>query len=82
MAKARKTKTRPTDIPTPVRLDSRICFAIAYFATEAEADRYDAWVRERGCTYNGGFFHGMACGRDKGWDYTDKDGVKFYAVTT
>lgn len=67
--------------PKPVRRDSRICFGIAYFVDEKEADAYAAWVEARGLTYNGGFFHGMACGREKGRDYTDKDGARFYAVT-
>lgn len=62
--------------PEPVRRESRTCFGISWFATEAEADAYAAIVHEQGLTYNGGFFHGMPCGRDKTWD---TDGL--YAVT-
>jgi hypothetical protein len=62
--------------PTPVRHESRICFGIDWYATEAEAMEADRLGREAGNTYNGGFYHGMACGRDKTWD---KDGM--FAVT-
>lgn len=75
-----KRSKKPT-LPTPVKLDSRICFGIAYFATEADAMAYDAHVRDKGYTYNGGFFHGMACGRDTTWDYTDPALGRLYAVT-
>lgn len=62
--------------PTPVKVESRICFGISYFATEAEALAYAALVAEQGRTYNGGFFHGMPCGRDAVFDH---DGL--FAVT-
>jgi hypothetical protein len=68
--------------PTRVKHDSRICFGIDYFATEAEAEAAAAIVRERGDTYNGGYFDGMPCGRDSGFDHVDSDtGKKLYAVT-
>ena len=80
MTMAKKTKAAP--LPTPVKIDSRICFSIMYFATEADADRYAAHVREKGYTYNGGWFDGMACGREDRWDRTDPEtGQKLYAVT-
>ena len=75
--KARKT----VDQPTPVKTESRICFGIAWFKTEAEAMRADAIGRERGYTYNGGWFHGMPCGRDETWDYVDEVHGPLYAVT-
>lgn len=64
----------------PIDEDPRICFSIAYFATEEDANRYAQWVREMGFTYNGGFFHGMACGRSPSWDRVI-DGKKQFAVT-
>jgi hypothetical protein len=67
---------------TPVKVDSRICFAIAYYAREADAETAAKIVVARGETYNGGFFHGMCCGRDAGWDYVDPVHGKLYAVTT
>jgi len=64
-----------------VRLDSRICFAIKWYATEKEADEMGAYSRAIGNTYNGGMFHGMACGRDKSWDMKDENGNMIYAIT-
>lgn len=66
--------------PTPILHSSRIAFAIDYFATEAEADLAGEIVRKRGDSYNGGYFDGMPCGRDSGFDY-ERDGVTYYAVT-
>ena len=80
MVKTKKKKAPP--VPTPVKVDSRIGFAIEYFTTEADAMAYDAMVRERGDTYNGGWFHGMACGREKQWDYVDATLGPLFAVTT
>lgn len=68
-------------LPEPVKRDSRICFSIAYFSTEADADTYAAFVREKGDTYNGGYFHGMPCGRESSRDYTDPELGRLYAVT-
>ena len=69
-----------TDLPSPVERDIRICFAIYYFETEEDAQRYHSYVRKKGFTYNGGWFHGMRCGRESRWDKT-VDGKKLYAVT-
>lgn len=73
---------RSKNIPTPVKFDSRICFSIAYFTSEADADKYAAVVARRGDTYNGGWFHGMPCGRETRWDHNDQALGKLYAVTT
>jgi hypothetical protein len=82
MKKTTKTKKTTVAVPTPVKHDSRICFGINYYASEAEADSAHRAVRERGDTYNGGFFHGLACGRDIGFDHVDAaTGKKLYAVT-
>lgn len=72
----------PTSIslPQPIKRDSRTCFGILFFATEADADLYAAAVKAQGQTYNGGFLHGMACGRDRAFDHT-VDGTTYYAVT-
>ena len=72
--------TKTTTVPKPAKIDSRICFGIAYFTTEKDAMAYAAHVRAKGITYNGGWFDGMSCGRDKSFDHV-KDGVKFFAVT-
>ena len=82
MKRAQKKTIPATAVPTPVKLDSRICFAIAYFTSEADAIAYDAHVRATGQTYNGGWFDGMPCGRDKGWDYVDATLGQLFAVTT
>lgn len=67
----------------PVKSDSRICFGIEWFATEEEAEAFGEEVRKRGDRYNGGWFHGMACGRDYSFDHVDKEtSKKLYAVTT
>lgn len=68
--------------PTPVKREDRICFGIAYFSTEADAEAYALVVRARGEEYNGGFFHGMPCGRDRSRDHVDEALGQLYAVTT
>lgn len=74
-------KEFPADtLPEPVETDVRISFSIAWFATEAEADRYGAYVRATGATYNGGWYHGRPCGREPSRD-VERDGKKLYAVT-
>jgi hypothetical protein len=74
-------KRNRSGLPQPVKTDSRICFSIQYFSTEQDADTFAAYVRDRGITYNGGWFHGMACGRDKTWDHVDPTLGQLYAVT-
>ena len=78
------TFTRPhysgSGMPGFVRHDSRICFGIDYFDSEENAQAAHVAVRASGRTYNGGWFDGMPCGRDTGFDYVN-DGQKFYAVT-
>lgn len=69
-------------LPTPVKLESRICFGIAFYATEADATLAADAVRARGETYNGGFYHGMPCGRDTHFDYVDPEHGPLFAVTT
>lgn len=69
-------------IPAPVRREGRSAFGLSYFTSEADADAYAQHVREQGLTYNGGFFHGMPCGREPGRDSIDQTtGAKLYAVT-
>lgn len=83
MTQKRSAKKKPAaeELPKPAKTESRICFGLAWFKTEAEADAFAAIVRSRGESYNGGFFHGMACGRDKGFDYVDAELGQLYAVT-
>lgn len=52
----------------PVAIDSRICFGIEWYATEKEAEEMGEYYRRNGYTFNGGMFHGMACGRSPSWD--------------
>lgn len=78
-------RTKKATVPEPVKIDSRICFGIYYFTSEADAQAYAK--AHQGNTYNGGFFHGMPCGRDQTWDHVDCSagplkGTKLYAVTT
>jgi hypothetical protein len=80
-APAVSRKGDPT-LPEPVKFDSRICFAISYYASEADANKADAEVRKRGYTYNGGWFDGMPCGRDVKWDYVDEKLGPLFAVTS
>lgn len=69
-------------VPEPVKTDSRSCFGIEFFRSEEEAQKFHEHVRERGDTYNGGFFHGMRCGRDRSFDHDDPVLGHLYAVTT
>jgi hypothetical protein len=69
------------ELPKPIKTDSRICFSIAYFKSEEEAKLYDEYVKMMGKTYNGGWFDGMACGRDKSFDHVDPEHGQLYAVT-
>ena len=64
-----------------VTSDQRICFGILYYDSEEAAQEAAKETIAQGNRYNGGWFHGMACGRDKSWDHVDKDGRKLYAVT-
>ena len=61
--------------------DGRICLSILFFENEKDAAAIAKAVTKEGAAYNGGWFDGMPCGRETGRDYTDKDGVKWYAVT-
>ncbi len=76
------TTTKPKqEMPAHTHYDSRICFGILYFDTPAKANKAARIVQARGDTYNGGWFHGMACGRATQFDYVDPKLGKLYAVT-
>jgi len=75
MAKPKST------LPTAAKQDSRICFGILYFTSEDDANVYAAHVKAQGFTYNGGWFDGMPCGRDKSFDHVDDTLGQLYAVT-
>lgn len=82
--KAPKTPKAPKApiVPTPVKHDHRICFSIAYFHSERDAQLYAAEVERLGATYNGGWFHGLPCGRETKHDHIDPEtGKQLYAVT-
>jgi hypothetical protein len=70
-----------SQLPTPVKIDSRTCFGIAYFSSEADAARYAARVKLWDRRYNGGYFDGMPCRRDTTYDYTDPTLGRLFAVT-
>jgi hypothetical protein len=61
--------------------DGRISLSVLYFEKKEEADKIAKEVVKQGCTYNGGWFHGKSCGRETAFDYQDKEGTKWYAVT-
>lgn len=68
--------------PKPIKTEGRICFGIAWFDNEEDAATYHKHVRSTGHTYNGGYFHGMPCGRESRFDYFDKElNKQLYAVT-
>lgn len=76
-----KKPAKKTSEPVPVKSEQRICFGIAWYKTEAEANAADAICRERGYTYNGGWLDGKPCGRDSAWDYDDPVHGRLYACT-
>lgn len=61
--------------------DGRICLAVLYFDSLSDAELIAQKVKEKGLSYNGGWFDGMPCGRESARDYIDKDGIKWYAVS-
>jgi hypothetical protein len=75
-------RVKKSTVPVPVKTDSRICLGISYFLSEADAQAYAQEIVRRGHTYNGGFFHGMQCGREESRDYLDDELGQLYAVTT
>lgn len=56
-----------------VRADSRSCFGLEWYDVEAEA------AAPPSGTVNGGFLHGMPCGRAPEFDTTEADGRKLFA---
>lgn len=66
--------------PVPVGRDGRNCFRVEWYASEEDAAAAAKIARDGDETYNGGFFHGMPCGRAKEFDRVF-DGRKQYAVT-
>lgn len=68
--------------PEPVKFDSRTCFGLAWYTTEADAARAGQAERDAGHTVNGGFLHGMPCGRAPEHDHVDPALGQLYAVRT
>ena len=68
-------------LPKEVKFRAGCAFSIRWFATEEDANIIGAAVRASGATYNGGYYHGRPCGRDKGFDYIDPVLGQIYAVT-
>lgn len=77
----KRERERMNELGKTGRRDGRICLSIMWFDNEADADEFGRLSTKEGNTYNGGYFHGMACGREGARDYTDKDGVRWYAAT-
>jgi hypothetical protein len=69
MARAKSTKSTKSTVATPIHVDSRICFAIAFFLKESDAQAFGDYYRAHGHTYIGGYSDGMPTGRDSGWDF-------------
>ena len=61
--------------------ESRGSFGIAWFTDETEARRYADFVEAKDHRYNGGMMHGRQCGRNREFDYSDKELGRLYAVT-
>jgi hypothetical protein len=81
-ARPARPSTWPKDYPGYIRMDQRICFAIAWFDSAEHAQAFHEAVLASGRTYNGGMFHGMACGRDRSWDTrNEQHEVVQFAVT-
>ncbi len=72
--------TKQGRVLVPVDTDNRMAFGVLYFDSEEDANEAAAQVRDAGRTYNGGWFHGMPCGRDRGFDRI-AGGTRLYAVT-
>ena len=64
-----------------IEQEGRICFGLAWYGTETEAEEAAKAVQEAGHTYNGGYFHGMPCGREKQFDYDHPQAGRRYAVS-
>ncbi|ATS92384.1 hypothetical protein DLP05_148 [Stenotrophomonas phage vB_SmaS_DLP_5] len=60
--------------------DVRICFGLAWFASEEEAEEFGRLSAAVGNTINGGWFHGMTCGRSTQFDFV-KEGQKLFAAS-
>jgi hypothetical protein len=60
--------------------DSMIGFSIQYFTHIRDANACGRTVPDTGRTYDG-VPHGILCGRNPNFDYTDDDGVRWFAVT-
>ena len=61
--------------------DGRVSLSVLYFEKESDANTIAKKVAKAKCAYNGGWFDGTPCGREKHRDYQDKDGIEWYAVT-
>ena len=69
--------TESIERPVPIATESRICFGIEWYATEAEAETAAKLKPGR---KNGGWYDGQSTGRDSGFDF-DRDGVSYFAIT-
>lgn len=65
----------------PVKTDSRVCFGLEWYAKEDDAVARGKQVYDAGQAVNGGWFHGMPCGRAPQFDYNDAEHGRLFAVT-
>lgn len=72
---------RLSELKDQAKYDGRCALSIWWHTDEALADEHGKLVEKTGATYNGGWFHGMECGREKTRDYMADDGTMRYAVT-
>lgn len=74
----------PENSPPPVGrfiTDVRICFGIIFFENKKDAAKCEKEVKRKGLTVNGGYSHGMPCGRATQFDFDDDEDVAWHAVT-
>lgn len=69
------------DAPEPALTESRICFGIAWFTTEEDAQAFASAVKARDGRYNGGWLDGCPCGREPSRDMQHPELGKLHAVT-
>jgi len=71
------------EVPEPVKSEQRICFGLAWHATEEAAELHAEHNLRHGIEVNGGYFHGMPCVRSKEFDVKAAgDQVALFACRT
>jgi len=69
-------------IPEPRLIEHRIAFSLAFYESQERALEAARVVMLLGHTYRGGYFDGLLCGRESGFDRKDERGnVSLWAVS-